>query len=48
VDTLQKRGTVYEKGSNWDRYIVKDGNLMTGQNPGVEELLARVVIDALG
>lgn len=33
ADTLRKSGARYEKGPNWAAYVVRDGNLLTGQNP---------------
>jgi len=48
ADTLRKHGAVYEKGPNWGGYIVRDGNLLTGQNPASTALLADAVVEALG
>ena len=47
ADTLRKSGAVYEKGPNWGAYVVKDGNLLTGQNPASTAPLADAVIAAL-
>ncbi|MGQ9368401.1 type 1 glutamine amidotransferase domain-containing protein [Azospirillum sp. ST 5-10] len=47
ADRLRKRGAVYEKGPNWGSYIVRDGNLLTGQNPASSAALAEAVIAAL-
>ncbi|WP_207478388.1 type 1 glutamine amidotransferase domain-containing protein [Arenibaculum pallidiluteum] len=47
ADSLRKRGAVYEKGPNWGAFIVKDGNLLTGQNPASTAMLADAVIEAL-
>ena len=47
ADTLRKSGAIYEKGPNWGAFIVKDGNLLTGQNPGSTASLADAVIAAL-
>ena len=33
AETLRKSGARYEKGKNWAPYVVKDGNLLSGQNP---------------
>ncbi|WNG24916.1 type 1 glutamine amidotransferase domain-containing protein [Cystobacter fuscus] len=47
ADTLRKRGAIYEKGPNWSSFVVRDGNLLTGQNPGSSAALAEAVIAAL-
>ncbi len=47
ADTLRKRGAVFEQGPNWRAHVVKDGNLLTGQNPQSSTSLAEVVIAAL-
>lgn len=47
ADTLRKAGARYEKGPNWGAYIVKDGNLLSGQNPASSKPLADAVIAAL-
>lgn len=44
---LRERGAAYEQGPNWGAYIVRDGNLITGQNPASSEGVARAVIAAL-
>ncbi len=47
ADTLRKAGAGYEKGSNWGAFIVRDGNLLTGQNPASSKPLANAVLAAL-
>lgn len=47
ADTLRKSGARYEKGPNWGAYVVRDGNLMTGQNPASSAPLAEAVLAAL-
>jgi putative intracellular protease/amidase len=47
ADTLRKSGAVFEQGPNWAAHVVKDGNLLTGQNPGSSAALADAVIAAL-
>lgn len=47
ADTLREAGARYEKGSNWGAFVVRDGNLMTGQNPASSEPLADAVLAAL-
>lgn len=46
-DELQKNGGKYSKGGDWQSYIVRDGNLITGQNPASSEAVARVVLAQL-
>lgn len=31
--TLRAKGAKYEQGPNWGAFVVKDGNLLSGQNP---------------
>ena len=47
AETLRKSGARYEKGPNWGAYIVRDGNLLTGQNPASSAPLADAVLAAL-
>ena len=47
ADTLRKSGARYEKGPNWGAYVVRDGNLLTGQNPASSAPLADAVLAAL-
>jgi putative intracellular protease/amidase len=47
ADTLRKQGARYEKGPNWGAYIVKDRNLISGQNPASTAPLAAAVLEAL-
>lgn len=47
AETLRKLGAVFEQGPNWRAHVVKDGNLLTGQNPQSSMSLAEVVIAAL-
>jgi putative intracellular protease/amidase len=44
-DELIKQGGIYSKGADWASYVLQDGHLITGQNPGssaeaAEKLLA--------
>ena len=32
-DMLKENGGAYEKGADWSSYVVRDGTLVTGQNP---------------
>jgi len=45
--TLTRKGAAFEHGPNWGAYIVRDGNLLTGQNPASSTKLAEAVISAL-
>jgi putative intracellular protease/amidase len=47
ADTLRKSGANYEKGPNWSAYVVRDGNLLSGQNPASSAPLAEAVLAAL-
>lgn len=44
---LRELGGRFEGGPDWQPFAVRDGNLITGQNPMSSELLARKVIEAL-
>lgn len=46
-DELKKTGSNYSKKENWASYVVKDGLLITGQNPASSEEAARELIKAL-
>ena len=46
-DRLKELGGRFEKGENWQPYGVRDGDLITGQNPQSASLVARYVLDAL-
>ena len=47
ADTLRKAGAGYEKEPNWGAFLVRDGNLLTGQNPASSKPLADAVLAAL-
>jgi putative intracellular protease/amidase len=47
AETLRKRGAVYEKGPNWGAFILRDGNLISGQNPASTAPLAAAIVEAL-
>jgi putative intracellular protease/amidase len=47
ADTLRKSGAKYEKGPNWGAYVVRDGQLLSGQNPASSAPLADAVLEAL-
>jgi len=46
-DELQKNGGNYSKSTDWQSYSVRDGNLITGQNPASSEAAAKAVLTAL-
>jgi putative intracellular protease/amidase len=43
-EELQKIGGNYSKGADWQAYLVRDGNLITGQNPASSEAAAIAVL----
>lgn len=45
--TLEERGADFEKGANWDGFVVQDANLITGQNPNACKKLAKKMVEAL-
>ncbi|MGI4836012.1 MAG: type 1 glutamine amidotransferase domain-containing protein [Janthinobacterium lividum] len=46
-DMLKANGGLYSKGADWSSYVVRDGLLITGQNPGSSSEAATVLIDLL-
>jgi putative intracellular protease/amidase len=46
-DELIKLGALYSKGEDWHSYVVKDGHLITGQNPGSSEETAKALFALL-
>lgn len=46
-DMLIANGGVYSKGADWSSYVVSDGLLITGQNPGSSTETAQVLLDKL-
>lgn len=46
--TLRELGGKYEKGSKWATFTVRDGRLITGQNPASSRRTALEVLAALG
>nr|WP_321414760.1 type 1 glutamine amidotransferase domain-containing protein [uncultured Allomuricauda sp.] len=48
ASTLRKYGADYQRGpKNWEAFIVKDENLISGQNPASSAPMADAVIEAL-
>ncbi len=45
---LREQGGLFEKADNWHAFAVRDGNLITGQNPMSSALVAQHVLEALG
>jgi putative intracellular protease/amidase len=46
-DELKKKGGQYSKKEDWASYVVKDGLLITGQNPASSEEAARQLLQLL-
>jgi putative intracellular protease/amidase len=46
-DALKEKGAVIENGAAWTSNVVRDGNLITGQNPQSSEDVAKEVLAAL-
>ncbi|MDO5769011.1 MAG: type 1 glutamine amidotransferase domain-containing protein [Psychrobacter sp.] len=47
-DALKENGGQYEKGADWQSYVVEDGLLITGQNPASSEDTAKTLLNKLG
>lgn len=46
-DALKANGANYEKGADWESYVVEDGLLITGQNPASSEEAAKRLLAKL-
>jgi hypothetical protein len=46
-DELTKQGAQYSKGDDWSSYVKQDGLLITGQNPGSSEEIAKLLLETL-
>jgi putative intracellular protease/amidase len=46
-DELKAKGGIYSKGDDWGSYVVKDGMLITGQNPASSEEAAKELLALL-
>ncbi|SEW50985.1 type 1 glutamine amidotransferase domain-containing protein [Chitinophaga arvensicola] len=44
-DELKKLGGIYSKGNDWHSYALKDGLLITGQNPGSSTAVAQILME---
>lgn len=47
ASTLRERGALVEGGAPWTSHVVRDGNLISGQNPQSSDAVAKAVIEAL-
>lgn len=47
ASTLRERGARVEDGAPWTEHVVRDQNLISGQNPQSSAAVAQAVIDAL-
>jgi putative intracellular protease/amidase len=46
-DELKEKGGIYSKKEDWTSYVVKDGLLITGQNPQSSEAVAKELLAVL-
>ncbi|MFB9866896.1 type 1 glutamine amidotransferase domain-containing protein [Vreelandella sulfidaeris] len=46
-DMLKEQGGQYSKGDDWGSYVLVDGLLITGQNPGSSEATAQALLKKL-
>ena len=46
-DELKRLGGIYSKGADWGSFVINDGLLITGQNPGSSEEAAQELLHAL-
>lgn len=46
-DMLKKNGGIYSKVADWNPHAVKDGLLITGQNPASSEKVAELLLEEL-
>ncbi len=46
-DMLKANGGMYEKGADWQSFVVMDGKLVTGQNPASSKEAARKLLELL-
>ncbi|MGE0156342.1 MAG: type 1 glutamine amidotransferase domain-containing protein [Geobacter sp.] len=46
-DELRRAGGTYSKAADWQPHVVRDGNLITGQNPASSEPVARELLKLL-
>jgi putative intracellular protease/amidase len=46
-DEFQALGGLYEKGPDWQSFVIEDGLLITGQNPASSEAAAKALVNRL-
>jgi putative intracellular protease/amidase len=46
-EELKAKGGIYSRGPDWASYVIRDGLLITGQNPGSSPATARALMDAV-
>jgi putative intracellular protease/amidase len=46
-DELKAHGGIYSRGADWGSYVIEDGLLITGQNPGSSSATALALMNAL-
>lgn len=46
-DALKAKGGLYSRGPDWGSYVVQDGLLITGQNPGSSAATAEALVGAI-
>ena len=46
-DMLKANGGLYEKGADWASFVLRDGNLVTGQNPASSAVAAQEILALL-
>ncbi|CAM4256752.1 type 1 glutamine amidotransferase domain-containing protein [Gillisia hiemivivida] len=46
-DMLKENGGIFSKAANWNVHVVKDGNLITGQNPASSNKVAETLYESL-
>lgn len=46
-DELKNKGGIYSNKEDWASYVVKDGMLITGQNPASSEATAKALVKIL-
>ena len=46
-DALQSKGAIYSKVADWNSYAITDGKLITGQNPGSSQAVAKELLKLL-
>ncbi|WP_295534550.1 type 1 glutamine amidotransferase domain-containing protein [uncultured Thioclava sp.] len=47
-DMLKSNGGTYEKGADWTSFVLRDGKLVTGQNPASSAAAAKQILELLG